>query len=548
MVRKQQKWVVPSSEHPVVVNAMNNKKEVTMIESKEFLDGRRAHGIEHMDQRFIVPLALKTASNVMPTTMKTTTTSTTTTTTRKPPVLPDQSPNIDDLKRHILMLQNLTKNDENFQSKFVVFPSLRRTTVTDPPTTTTTMAPTTMTTTTTQLFTTTTEKQQLQNSSSPMAITRRKSVSLNMPKQAWPSSKEEMQKAEKITIVPQVFLQNDQTPMSDDNFQRTEQDDASNYQGMNNRDAREHRQLNKKSTDKVAANDSRPTFLSSSMKRDSFVNMGKNNGKSPKNNANRKRNEEQLRRRQMRKKCKEAPIEQRQNCTKAFQISFNLTSASAAAAIMKPNKNNENQSNVKAIAKNNKPNYVPYRSKSINLNKMPTNKTSDSEGGSIDDDALKQSILQRTIRSHRRQQQQRRNAQLNSMSRRHSIDMTITSANETIGADLAAAVYKEKIDLNPDFCYKVGGLSYGQQKLCATHTQIMPAISRGARAAIQVIQYRKKLNARKYSYTENYIKRYTLHRWRDHFILVQFCLFIYNIFLLSISKTKSKNKTERFCY
>lgn len=512
MVRKQQKWVVPSSEHPVVVNAMNNKKEVTMIESKEFLDGRRAHGIEHMDQRFIVPLALKTASNVMPTTMKTTTTSTTTTTTRKPPVLPDQSPNIDDLKRHILMLQNLTKNDENFQSKFVVFPSLRRTTVTDPPTTTTTMAPTTMTTTTTQLFTTTTEKQQLQNSSSPMAITRRKSVSLNMPKQAWPSSKEEMQKAEKITIVPQVFLQNDQTPMSDDNFQRTEQDDASNYQGMNNRDAREHRQLNKKSTDKVAANDSRPTFLSSSMKRDSFVNMGKNNGKSPKNNANHKRNEEQLRRRQMRKKCKEAPIEQRQNCTKAFQISFNLTSASAAAAIMKPNKNNENQSNVKAIAKNNKPNYVPYRSKSINLNKMPTNKTSDSEGGSIDDDALKQSILQRTIRSHRRQQQQRRNAQLNSMSRRHSIDMTITSANETIGADLAAAVYKEKIDLNPDFCYKVGGLSYGQQKLCATHTQIMPAISRGARAAIQVIQYRKKLNARKYSYTENYIKRYTLHR------------------------------------
>lgn len=521
LVKKHHKWTIPTTENTIVLNAMNNKKEVTMIDAKEFLaDAKRA--IEQIDQKFIVPLnlplALKSASNIMSTTTKTTTTTTaTTTTTRKPPVLPDQSPNIDDLKRHILMLQNLTKNDENFQSKFVVFPSLRRNTDAPPSPATITMATTTTTKSTTEFVTSTTEKM-------PDTTTRRRTVSLNMPKQPnWtPTIKEETQPAEKITIVPQVFLQNDQTPMSDDNFQRSEHnnDDVSNYQGLNsnnnnNRNAHDgydRRQLNnnnnKKLIDKMSVTDSRPTLLSSlplstsSDKRESSLNNGKNNGKSPKSNANHKRNDEmQLLRRQMRKKCKQAPLEQKHNCTKAFQISFNLTSATAAAA-MRINKNfnsnnGENQSNVKngANGAKMKSNYIPYRSKqplqSINLNKMPiSNNTNRMNGDDEDEEALKQSILQRTIRSHRRQKQQRRNTQMNSMSRRHSpysIDASITTVNETVGADIAAAVYKEKIDLNPDFCYKVGGLSYGQQKLCATNTQIMPAISRGARAAIQVI-------------------------------------------------------------
>lgn len=42
------------------------------------------------------------------------------------------------------------------------------------------------------------------------------------------------------------------------------------------------------------------------------------------------------------------------------------------------------------------------------------------------------------------------------------------------------------VDLNPDLCYQVGGFSNGQKKLCVQNTDIMPAISRGARAAIQV--------------------------------------------------------------
>lgn len=42
------------------------------------------------------------------------------------------------------------------------------------------------------------------------------------------------------------------------------------------------------------------------------------------------------------------------------------------------------------------------------------------------------------------------------------------------------------VNLNPDLCYQVGGLTLAQKKLCVQNTSIMPAISRGARAAIQV--------------------------------------------------------------
>ncbi|EAA14587.4 AGAP010290-PA, partial [Anopheles gambiae str. PEST] len=54
--------------------------------------------------------------------------------------------------------------------------------------------------------------------------------------------------------------------------------------------------------------------------------------------------------------------------------------------------------------------------------------------------------------------------------------------NRTLSAD---GNEKDVMDLNPDLCYTLSALSGGQQKLCAQHTSIMPAISRGARAAIQ---------------------------------------------------------------
>ncbi|XP_033150752.1 protein Wnt-5 isoform X2 [Drosophila busckii] len=57
--------------------------------------------------------------------------------------------------------------------------------------------------------------------------------------------------------------------------------------------------------------------------------------------------------------------------------------------------------------------------------------------------------------------------------------------NETA---LNPPAYSEIINLDPDNCYKVNGFALGQKKLCALYTSVMPAISRGARAAIQDLQ------------------------------------------------------------
>lgn len=54
---------------------------------------------------------------------------------------------------------------------------------------------------------------------------------------------------------------------------------------------------------------------------------------------------------------------------------------------------------------------------------------------------------------------------------------------------VAPTPYSETINLNPDNCYTLDGLTYGQKKQCAMHTSVMPAISRGARAAIQVRKF-----------------------------------------------------------
>ncbi|XP_017042079.1 protein Wnt-5 [Drosophila ficusphila] len=54
------------------------------------------------------------------------------------------------------------------------------------------------------------------------------------------------------------------------------------------------------------------------------------------------------------------------------------------------------------------------------------------------------------------------------------------------------SAYSERIDLNPSNCYSVYGLSESQKKQCVKHTSVMPAISRGARAAIQECQFQFK--------------------------------------------------------
>lgn len=464
MMQKQQKIMPSTTENPFVVAAMNSKKEVTLIEVKDAENTDRA--IDHVDRKYIIPLALKTP--------------TTTSTPRRPAIVPDSSPNIDDLKRHILMLQNLTKNDENFQSKFVVFPSLQRNASTSTTTTTTTSTTTTTTTTTTRRpFLT---RATISRNNYRMVTLRRRPISLNVPK---PAPKEEPIKSEKITIVPQVFLQNDQTPMNDDSFERPA-DDAYNYQGSNRREVRvSYQKFGKNAV--IKSDVARPTFLYTSTTGRPLASSGRRNQdtnlqatKKAKNSA---RNGEKQLRRQMRKQCKQEPFERQANCTKAFEMKFNLSS-SQNRKVQKNNKNSDTVATLSTIeispngarAKNN---YVPIRSI------VPNNPSK--RIASIDDEdevALKRSILQRTIRSHHRHQ--RRNATATRDLLYASGTPVSAAVNET-SAEAAAAAYNEHIDLNPDLCYKVGGLSFGQQKLCVSHTHIMPAVSRGARAAIQVI-------------------------------------------------------------
>lgn len=465
MLQKQKKMMPLSTENPFVVAAMNSKKEVTLIEVKDAENTDRA--IDHIDRKYIIPLALKTP--------------TTTPVPRKPAITPDSSPNIDDLKRHILMLQNLTKNDENFQSKFVVFPSLQRNATTSTTTTTTTSTTTTTTTTTHRPIPT---RATIPRNNYRLTTPRRRPISLNVPKSP---PKDEPIKSEKITIVPQVFLQNDQTPMNDDSFERPA-DDSYNYQGSNRREVRiSYQKFSKNVASK--SEDAIPTFLyTSSTTGRPLASSGRRNQdmnlRATKKVKNPGRNGEKQLRRQMRKQCKQEPMERQANCTKAFEVKFNLSSSqnrkgqkntkySEAAVTMSSIEFSPNGSR----AKNN---YVPIRSIAPN---RPNKRIA-----SIDDEdetALKQSILQRTIRSHHRHQ--RRNASATRDFLFASGSPVSAAVNET-SAEAAAATYNEHIDLDPDLCYKVGGLSFGQQKLCVSHTQIMPAVSRGARAAIQVIQ------------------------------------------------------------
>lgn len=470
-----------STENPVVLAAMNSKKEVTLIEVK---DDENARAIDHVDRKYIIPLALKTPTTVPP---------------RKSPLFQDSSTNIDDLKRHILMLQNLTKNDENFQSKFVVFPNLQRTPT---PTTTTEAATTTITQTTTVRTTT----------RASTRATPRSRLSLNVPKDVW---SEDGRGTEKITIVPQVFLQNDQTPMNDDSFERPSWSDDRKGERQNggNRYLSNGRRQNGRRNGNA---ESKPSFLFTTKKPakgrqrqepdDGLNGPGGRNKNKQKNN--RRLDDKQLRR-QMRKACKQQPLAEQQNCIRAIDSKINVSRNGNGNGT--GNTNGKNKDNNRRVAPinlspvNNTSDFGQEAngSRSINYtniangqhasinNKRNGSATNDTRA-ELDSYAEWRALVPRTMRSTRHI---RRNA--SSISRDYiyatgggSIAAAAgTAANANQSAEATAGSYKEPIDLNPELCYKVGGLSYGQQKLCVQNTMIMPAISRGARSAIQVGVY-----------------------------------------------------------
>lgn len=333
------------------------------------------HNYPYDDRKIIMPLALKTTlierDRPLPT---------------PSPTLPKPQTNIDDLKNHLLMLQNYSVVDKNFQSKFVVF----KKSTTQAPTTTTTMRTTTM--------------------PFPMTMYRTK-PSINMPLQnsqilrdvSYPFSR-----GERVTVVPQVFLQNDQQqPDTDDDRAMEERRKNRKSEKKPKKERKRNKEMNKNGN-KLQNKIPPPTTAAPSIK--------------------------SMRREQRRRNFngQQTPIR--------YEKSSNGSQVLMAKTTTTPN--------------------TPYI---INLN----------DKQAADENTRK---LSRTIRSKSQTGGRRRNQ--NKMQRDiiMPIESVFSAKNQT----------SEKIDLNPKHCYEVSGLSKGQQKICEQYTSIMPAISRGARATIQV--------------------------------------------------------------
>lgn len=443
------------------------------------------------DRKFIVPMALKNASPDPRTLMATqrligatTRVTTTTTTTKRPttPATPEFASNIDDLKKHILFLQNLTKHDSNFQSKFVVFPSLQKDRQN-------TVLATTTTTTTVRPF------RSIFQYSAPVTPPTRKSVfpsGVKLPGghpfggyyhnddeddggMSVFLSQAGMNARDKITIVPQVLLLNDQTIKNDTSGGGS--DDVSRR--IFNKTAVSMPQTVAITTPTTL--ETTTPMTSTTPRRPTKKPLCIRNPDSPKCIRQRKREEQQRQRHreQLLREQREylrphyEPYIQTLNNTKRFAVSIEIPDS-----------------------------FKIHYNESAETTTIPT----------IHVDEGELQMLSRSKRSHHKRrnigggQQGRRAGNNDKFTARYSTsyfehDTVITGARDFVvpNADQlgmppvnsstpspTVPAYSEPIDLNPDNCYQVDGMTYGQKKQCVLHTSVMPAISRGARATIQV--------------------------------------------------------------
>lgn len=416
-----------TTENPVIADMMNSKTEVTIIEMENEDDDDGNGGADYVgdssakksktsgtEQKYIIPLALKN-----PTAQP-----------QQSALFQDSSANIDDLKRHILMLQNLTANDQNFQSKFVVFPNLQRN----------------------DSVATSTET----------ATRHRSRPSMN--------SVRTRKTEEKITIIPQVFLQNDQMTNDDNDDGAHEAAAASFRDTLHNRmGSRDYISNEFYPTTMSTTSTTTPTSIRLQRKME--------RRRRRKNGANKKRNQQRFR---------QMSTERPSLATKCLQTdcvpsNMNITTTNLTTDTIKtifsttnvPIKNISIQQNVST-----------YDVDDVDNNNRRTDDNDDNRHDKKPaEDKLgsnkKQMKLSRAARSS--------SSHSSSSNRNQSKDMIFPSSSSSSSSSNQTQInYDENINVNPELCYGVSGLSYGQQKLCAQHTQIMPAISRGARSAIQV--------------------------------------------------------------
>lgn len=218
---------------------------------------------ESKDRKYIIPLALKTTSTLEKESI--------------PPPVQLQSPasNIDDLKRHILMLQNFTKNDKNFQSKFVVFPKLQRNT-TEAPTTTSTRP--------------------IRTTSMPFPVTMyRTKPTINQARDMHLHNSQILRdvsypynrNVERVTVMPQVFLQNDQTPES------TPEEMEANAKEMRKKKKERKRKNNLERKERKERKNKKNQLTSTSSTTTTTTTLAPPARKSLKRNQNRKKNKEE---------------------------------------------------------------------------------------------------------------------------------------------------------------------------------------------------------------------------------------------------------------
>lgn len=340
------------------------------------------------DKKFIVPIMSTIMStSTLPTTSTTTTTQkpTTTTTTTTTTAAPDFASNINELKNHILFLQNMTKHDNSFQSKFVVFPGMQKDRFGNIITTATPTTTTTTTTTKRTIVTSTTMR------SVPTFPRRFNDNDFNDDNDDMMSSSRD-----KITIIPQVLLLNDQSPPDDA--------DDEVYGGMG-----------------------------AARKKDNKLKMQKKQQRKKDLKRNNRRNLNPLR------ACVKNPTS-----LKCERQKKRLAAQQAA---------------------NNSTGIQPPPSTTGGL------------------------LLQRSIRSHKKARNINWESFIFDSGTEYTLpaNIDIDNISDLTAANQTVPVYTDDdINLNPENCQKVAGFTYGQRKLCLRHISVMPAISRGARAAIQV--------------------------------------------------------------
>ncbi|XP_017865488.1 PREDICTED: protein Wnt-5 [Drosophila arizonae] len=449
-----------------------DQKQIILLDEDTDENGLPA-SLTDEDRKFIVPMALKNgsperwtapnrasvAASTMPTrsalamaTRRRSTTAQTSTTTT-----PDPTSNIDDLKKHILFLHNMTKSDTNFESKFVKFPSLQK------------------------------EKAKQSTGSSASAKRPQRPILQYAAPIAPPTRK-----------VPQGAHTPGQKPFGGYYHNEDEANsffhtiggdggtmDRSKERGSFDTVPQVHLLSEEQTTTaKSIPITTTPTPVDTTSKRTTKRPVCLRNPDSPKCVRQRQREEQQRQRERdewfrgqaefMRPHYE--PVVQTLNNTKRFAVSIEIPDS---FKIHPGSPQTDDASELQILSRVARSQHKRRYASGTQADQAPISIEKPSPAGNFfAHDIIMTSAGVTNDREFM-------------LANMHQFGMMVPKEqdNDTTPAPPA---YSETIDLNPDNCYTVDGLTYGQKKLCALHTSVMPAISRGARAAIQECQFQFK--------------------------------------------------------